>query len=268
MLLTGKNAIVYGAGGSLGGAIAKAWAREGAYVFLTGRNPEPLEAVYNEIIGAGGNAEMEVVDAMEEKEVTVHLDRAVDKKGSVDLCFNAIGMEDRQDVPLTEIPLDDFIRPIRIAMQSNFLTATACGRIMMRQKKGVIVTLTATPGGIGYPMVGGFGPACAAIERFSIDLAAELGIYGVRVVNMRSGGSPDSRVFKEAIAAGGPEIENALNRLKGDTMLKELPLMNDIANLAVFLGSDMAAKITGVTVDITGGTCTSISLKDGYMLFK
>jgi 3-oxoacyl-[acyl-carrier protein] reductase len=144
-------------------------------------------------------------------------------------------------------------------METQFLTSTAVGRIMVKQKSGVILSLTATPGGIGYPNVGGFGPACCAIEGFSRDLAAELGRYGVRVVNIRSAGSPDSRPFIQAMESGGDEVKQFISKLEEDTMLKELPLMADIANVATFLASDLASKITGVTIDVTCGTTTGLN---------
>ena len=121
--------------------------------------------------------------------------------------------------------------------------------------------MTATPGGIGYANVGGFGPACCAIEAFARDLAAELGPEGVRVVNMRSAGSPDSRVFRDAIEEGGDTAKAFIEKLKDDAMLKELPSTTDIANLATFLASDLASKITGVTVDITCGTTAALNYK-------
>ncbi|MCF7220734.1 SDR family oxidoreductase [Marilutibacter chinensis] len=71
----------------------------------------------------------------------------------------------------------------------------------------MILSLTATPGGIGYPNVGGFGPACCAIESFSCDLASELGPHGVRVTNIRYAGSPDSRVFREAVEQSGERAD-------------------------------------------------------------
>jgi 3-oxoacyl-[acyl-carrier protein] reductase len=162
---------------------------------------------------------------------------------------------------------EDFVRPVRTAMLTQFLTATAAGRIMSKQGSGVVLSLTATPGGIGYSMVGGFGPACCAIEAFSRNLAAELGPKGVRVVNIRSAGSPDSRPFKEAIAEGGEKAEKFLEKLKSDTMLKELPLMKDIANAAVFLASDMAGKITGVTLDVTVGTTAALNYEPPSIAF-
>ncbi len=132
---------------------------------------------------------------------------------------------------------------------------------MIRQRAGVILSLTATPGGIGYPYTGGFAPACAAIESFSRNLAAELGVYGIRVVNIRSGGSPDSRVFSDALRQQPEEMSRILNTMENDTMLKQLPLMKDIANTAVFLASDLAGMITGTTIDVTAGTTAGFNYK-------
>ncbi|MGH8432028.1 MAG: SDR family oxidoreductase, partial [Solimonas sp.] len=164
-----------------------------------------------------------------------------------------------QGSALVDMAAEDFVRPVRTAMLTQFLTATAAGRVMARQRSGVVLTLSATPGGIGYPMVGGFGPACCAIEAFSTNLAAELGPHGVRVVNIRSAGSPDSRPFREAVAQDGEQARAFFARLENDTMLKELPLMNDIANAAVFLASNLAGKITGVTLDVTAGTTSALN---------
>lgn len=96
---------------------------------------------------------------------------------------------------------------------------------------------------------------------FSKNLAAEVGPHGVRVVNIRSAGSPDSRVFREALQEFPAEVEPVIRDMENDTMLKKLPLMNDIANVAVFLSSDLAGKITGVTVDVTCGTTSGLNYK-------
>jgi len=261
MILENKNAVIYGAGGSMGGAIAKALAAAGAKVFLTGRNIAAVQIVADEIIASGGYAEAGQVDALDEAAIKSHIQQVLQKAGSVDITFNAIGVEAIQNVPLADMKADDFIRPITIAMQSQFLTATAAAKVMIKQLSGVILTLTATPGGIGYPYTGGFGPACCALESFSRNLAAELGVHGVRVVNIRSGGSPDSKVFKEAIERVPEEMKQVLDKMEGDTMLKKLPLMADVANVAVFLSSDLAAKITGVTIDVTAGTTAALNYK-------
>lgn len=261
MLLQNKNAIVYGAGGSLGGAVAKALAAAGARLFLTGRHAASVEKTANEIRQAGGTAAVDVVDGFDEGAIRLHLERVGQQAGTVDISFNAVGVDVIQGMPLIALPVDDFVRPILLTMQTRFLTATAAGRVMKHQGSGVIISLTATPGGIGYPYTAGFAPACAAVESFSRNLAAEIGIYGVRVVNIRSGGSPDSRVFREAVEGQPEMMDGVLRQMRLDSMLKALPLMADIANTAVFLASGMAGMITGVTVDVTAGTTAGLNYR-------
>ncbi len=261
MILQNKNAVIYGAGGSLGGAVAKALAAAGAKVFLTGRSLLSLQKTAAEILAAGGKAETDVVDAFDEKAIDDHIKKVVQKVDSIDISFNAVGVDLIQGVPLVDLSMDDFVRPVTLTMQTRFLTATAAGKVMMKQRSGVILSLTATPGGIGYPYTAGFAPACAAVESFSRNLASELGIYGVRVINIRSGGSPDSKVFADAILNRPEVMDTVLRQMEGDTMLKKLPLMADIANTAVFLASDMAGKITGVTIDVTSGTTAALNYR-------
>jgi NAD(P)-dependent dehydrogenase (short-subunit alcohol dehydrogenase family) len=260
-MLQHKNAVIYGAGGSLGGAVAKAFAGAGATIFLTGRTSGPLEKIASEIRASGGKAEVAIVDALNEEAINRHLENMVQQAGSVDISFNATGTDVVQNIPLTGMQVNDYIHPITHMLQTRFLTAVAAGKVMMKQGSGVILSLTATPGGIGYPYTGGFAPACAAIETLAQNLASELGVYGVRVVNMRSGGSPDSRVFKEAIKQEPEAMESVLKKMKADTMLKKMPLMADIANVAVFLSSNLAAGITGVTVDVTCGTTAALNYR-------
>ncbi|HMI62441.1 MAG TPA: SDR family oxidoreductase [Puia sp.] len=260
-ILQNKNAIIYGAGGSMGGAVAKALASAGARVFLTGRNLRSVQKIADEILAAGGRAETAQVDAFDEKAVNSHIDAVLRSAGTVDLSFNAVGIDVTQNIPLIDISVDDFVRPITLTMHTLFLTAKAAGKVMMKQGSGVILSLTATPGGIGYPFTGNFAPACSAVERLSANLASELGIYGVRVVNIRSGGSPDSRAFKEAIDRYPAAMEPILRKMEADSMLKKLPLTADIANAAVFLASDLSAMITGVTIDVTCGTTAGLNYR-------
>jgi 3-oxoacyl-[acyl-carrier protein] reductase len=260
-MLQNKNAIIYGAGGSLGGAVAKALAGSGARLFLTGYQLGSVQKVADEILKSGGQAETDIVDAFDEKAISHHLNKVVSRVGKIDISFNAVGVDVMQGIPLVDLPEDDFIRPITRTMQTRFLTAKIAGKAMMKQGSGVILFLTATPGGIGYPYTGGFAPACGAVESFSRNLASELGVYGVRVVNMRSGGSPDSRVFKEAIDSNPELMKTVIQKMEDDTMLKKLPMMSDIGNLAIFLCSDMAGSITGVSVDITCGTTAGLNYR-------
>ena len=275
MLLQNKNAVIYGAGGSLGGAVAKALADAGARLFLTGRHLGSVEKVAAAIRSEGGQAESAggqagatrrqveaaEVDATDEEAVRAHLESVVRAAGSVDISFNAVGQDLVQNIPLTEISVEDFVSPIELTMRTRFITAKAAALVMMRQRSGVILSLTATPGGIGYPYTGGFAPACAAVEKLAGNLGAELGIYGIRVVNIRSAGSPDSRVFLEAVEKYPEAMAAVFPKMLADTMLKKLPVMADIANVAVFLCSDQAALITGVTVDVTAGTTTGLNYR-------
>ncbi len=261
MLLENKNAVIYGAGGSLGGAIANTLAKAGAKVFVSGQTLTAVRHLADAIIANGGKAEASEVDAMNEKEVNDFVNSIVKKAGSVDISFSAVSLMDIQGVPLVDLPMDDFTRPVIRAMETQFITGTAAGRVMIRQRAGVILSLTATPGGIGYPHAGGFRPACRFIASFSLGLASELGPYGVRVVNIRSAGSPDSQVFKDAIKHGGDKAKEFIKKIEDDTMLKRMPSMQDIANTAVFLASAMASGITGVTVDVTCGTTSALNYK-------
>jgi len=261
MLLQNKNAVLFAAGGSVGGAIARALAKAGAKVFLSNHHIEPVQELADEIISGGGKAEASRVDALNEKQVNAYVNEIVRKAGIIDVSMNLIKTEDLQGIPLVDLPFEDFIRPIRRVSESHFITGTATGRAMMKQGYGVILSLTATPGGIGYPTAGGFGPACSVIEKISLGLASELGVYGIRVINIRSGGSPDSRPFVDALAHGGQKAVDFIKKIEDDTMLKKMPVMNDIANVAVFLASEMAAGITGVTIDVTCGTTTALNYK-------
>jgi 3-oxoacyl-[acyl-carrier protein] reductase len=261
MLLQNKNAVIYGASPSLGGAIAQSFAAAGATVFVTHKRMEVAQKVAASIHARAGLAEAAEVDALDADAINSHLAVVKEKAGSIDIIFNLIDLKSTQDIPLVGMELADFERPVQIAMRTQFLSATAAGRIMMEQGSGVILSLTATPGGIGYANVGGFGPACAAIEAFSKNLATELGPYGVRAINIRSAGSPDSRPFKEALENSTEEVSGFLKKLEADTMLKQLPMMEDIANTAVFLASDLAGKITGVTIDVTAGTTAALNYK-------
>jgi 3-oxoacyl-[acyl-carrier protein] reductase len=156
MILRNKIAVIYGAGGSLGSAVSKALALAGARVFLSGHNISSVQKVANEIIAAGGMAESDQVDALVPDAISSHLEKVVRLAAKIDISFNAVGEDLVQGIPLIDMKEDDFISPITFTMRTRFLTATAAGKIMAKQGTGVILSLTATPGGIGYPYTGGF----------------------------------------------------------------------------------------------------------------
>src|SRR5687767_12432863 len=118
MLLEGKNAVVYGAAGAIGGAVATAFGREGATVHLAGRTLARLDAVAATIRGAGGRAETAVVDALDEKAVDRHADAVAADAGSIDISINLISVGDVQGTPLAEMSLADVEQPISTAVRT------------------------------------------------------------------------------------------------------------------------------------------------------
>jgi 3-oxoacyl-[acyl-carrier protein] reductase len=148
-MLNKKNAVIYGASQSLGGAVAREMARAGARLFVTNIHPELAQEVADQINAEGGRAEAARVDAFDAVSIQAHLDDVIKKAGTVDISFNLIGIAVKQNIPLIKMEPDDFVQPVSDAMRTHFLTATAAGRLMAKQGSGVILSLTATPGGIG-----------------------------------------------------------------------------------------------------------------------
>jgi NAD(P)-dependent dehydrogenase (short-subunit alcohol dehydrogenase family) len=257
MLLEEKNAVIYGGGGAIGTAVARAFASEGANVFLAGRTLASVEAVAKEISLAGGAAHASSVDALDERAVAELLDAVAERGGSVDVSFNATGIGWDLGAPVVDMTTDDFVVPIADGMRKHVVTATAAARHMIRQRSGVILTITATPARKPIPLVGNFGVGCAAIEALCRQLALELGPYGIRVVCMRSAGSSDSpgvdRVNQFMAEKAGMSREAFEVARVESTLLKRLPKLAEVASAAVLMASDRASAITGAVANVTCG---------------
>lgn len=251
MLLRDKVAAIYGAGGAIGGAVARTFAREGAKVFLSGRNAVPVEAVARDIVAAGGQVETASVDALDEDAIERHAAEVSQKAGRIDVVFNAIGFGVVQGVPLVDLKRDDFVFPIVTWTTTQFLTARAAARHMAQRRSGVILTLSASPARLALASTAGFGVACAAIEGLTRTLAAELGPQGIRVVCIRPHRIGDTLGPDPDFPVGGAEEFRSL--IEGWTLLKRLPSLADVANTAAFLASDNAAAITGTVANLTCG---------------
>jgi 3-oxoacyl-[acyl-carrier protein] reductase len=248
VLLEGKNAVIYGGGGSIGGAVARTFAGEGAKLHLAGRTLERLEAVAEEIRGAGGAVETARVDALDGTAVQEHADAVAASAGGIDICFNLISHGDVQGTPLVEMSLGDFERPVVTAVRTTFLTSTAAARHMIRQGSGVILVF----GGEGDPLpgyhLGGLQVAFTAIEAMRRNLASELGPYGVRVVTIQTGGVP------ETIREGVEGRDRIVDDIEDRTMLKRAATLDDVGNVAAFAASDRARTMTATAMNITGGS--------------
>jgi NAD(P)-dependent dehydrogenase (short-subunit alcohol dehydrogenase family) len=199
MLLEKKNAIIYGGGGSIGGAVAREFSREGARVFLAGRTRESLEMAANGIKADGGAAEVAVFDALDEQALDEHAKAVVSQAGSIDVSFNLITRGDVQGIPLIEMTTDDLLRAVNNGLRGNFITARVAARHMIEQGSGVILALDSGSAN-GSPMMGSTGPADAATDTFIRNLAAEIGPQGVRVVGIWTAGLPET-FSKEKLAA-------------------------------------------------------------------
>jgi NAD(P)-dependent dehydrogenase (short-subunit alcohol dehydrogenase family) len=260
MMLKDKVAVIYGAAGAIGGAVARAFAHEGAKLFLTGRLRAPVEAVAKDIVSAGGWAEAAEVDALDEQAVDKHLQSVIDKVGRVDISFNAVGIPNAKilGVPLVELSVEQFSLPITTSATSYFLTARLAARRMVANKSGVIMTVTATHSRTGIPLVGGYGPAQAAKEALTRGLSAELAPQGIRVIGLRPYAMPESGTIKEAFEprakASGMTWEQWQEMLASKTHPRRLMTLAEMANVAVFMASDKASGMTGTIVNLTMGS--------------
>ena len=261
MLLDNKNTVIYGAGGSIGGAVAREFAREGANVFLAGRTRESLETVAEDIKASSGSAEVAVLDALDERAVDGHAQAVVSQAGTIDVSFNLITRGDVQGIPLIEMSAEDLLRAVINGLRTNFLTARAAARRMVEQGSGVILALD-SGSATGSPMMGSTGPADAAIDTFVRNLAAEIGPRGVRVVGIWTAGLPET-FSREKLAAVDSKIreeeafQGLIENLDGMRMTRRSPLLAEVAATAAFLASEKAGAITGTFVNVTSGTFPS-----------
>ena len=262
MWLKNKNAIVYGGGGAIGGAVARSFAREGARVFLAGRTLAKLKSVAKDISAAGGVAETATLNALDEQAVNEHADAVATNAGRIDIALNAVGILHVQGTPFAELSLRDYAYPIVAYTQTNFLTAKAVARHMVKQRSGVILTLS-TPGSrmAGQGWIG-YGVTCGAIEAFSRILAGELGPSGVRVVCLRPDNIPEAlatshsrEVFEGFAKRYGTTVEAMLaERARTGTLLGRFPTLAEVADFAAFAASDGAGAMTGAIANLTCGS--------------
>jgi 3-oxoacyl-[acyl-carrier protein] reductase len=258
VLLEGKNAVVYGGAGSVGGAVARAFAREGARVFLAGRTLATLDEVARGIAEEGGAVETAQVDALDEAAVDGHADAVAARAGGIDVSFNAVSHGDVHGAPLLEMPFEDFARPIATAMRAQFLTTRAVARHMTRQGSGVIMAITATTARLAIPEVGGTGVTFDAIESLCRQWACELGRYGVRVIWLQTTGLPEA-VTDEILPGYGTGAEDGMTReelftwLRRSTMLDRLTSLAEVGDVAAFMASDHAGAVTAAAANITCG---------------
>jgi 3-oxoacyl-[acyl-carrier protein] reductase len=253
MLLEDKIAVVYGAAGAVGGAVARAFAREGASVVLAGRTLATLDEVAGQIRAAGGVADTARVDALDQAAVDAVVDATVARWGRIDVSFNAVTSGDIQGAPLIDLPTDRLARPTANALRAQHLTARAAARAMVGRGSGVILTITGY--GTPTPNIGSTMITWDAVQTMLRQLAAELGPKGVRVAWLRTAGFIESILAAPDYGSSFTPLpgRELLKELEAGTMLNRLPSLAEAGDLAAFLASEHARSITATGVNLTSG---------------
>jgi len=259
-ILQEKNSVVFGAGGSVGAAVAKKFAAEGAEVFLAGRTKSNVEQVMKQITAAGGRAHAAVIDALDDAAVKNYFDSVAGQTGRIDIVFNAVGplaKEYGNTKSAVELAIEEFMVPLATVVKSQFITARAAARHMVKQHSGVIIFLTGSPARGHVPGGTAIGTAFGAIESLTENLALEIGPAGVRVVCLRTTANTDSRTIQQTMDALVSRMnitkEQAIAQIANLNFLKVPASVCDTANAAVLLASDYAHMMTGTVVNSTAG---------------
>jgi NAD(P)-dependent dehydrogenase (short-subunit alcohol dehydrogenase family) len=262
LLLENKNAVIYGGGGAIGGAVARVFVREGARVFIAGRTQAKLDAVARDIATTGGKVETAQVDVLDQEAVEKHADAIAATAGSIDVALNAVSVMHDQGTLLADLSLEEFMRPIDGFLQTLFITSKAVARHMGRERPGVILTLSEPGAKLAVGGILGHGVSAAGKEAFSRLLAAELAPSNIRVIDIRphavvdapAAGSYTKDLFTQFAAAAGQSVQELLeDGMAQGTLLKRLPKLSEIAETAAFLASDRAGAMTGTVANLSGG---------------
>jgi NAD(P)-dependent dehydrogenase (short-subunit alcohol dehydrogenase family) len=262
LLLQNKNAVIYGGGGAIGGAVARAFAREGARVFIAGRSQAKLDAVARDIAATGATIATAELDVLDQPAVERHAAAIAATAGSIDIALNAVSVMHDQGTLLADLTLEEFMRPIDGFLRPLFITSKAVARHMGHQRPGVILTLSEPGAKLAIGGILGHGVSAAGKEAFTRLLAAELAPANIRVIGIRphavvdapEAGSYTKDLFKPTATAAGQSVQEFLEGgLAQGTLLKRLPTLTQIAQTAAFLASDHAGAMTATVANLSAG---------------
>ncbi len=238
--LTGKSALVTGASGGIGGAVARALHESGAAVALTGRNVDALEALADEL---GERAHVVAGDLADAEAVTAVAKAAEEALGTVDILVNNAGLT--RDNLMMRLKDDDWLAVLDVNLTATFRLSRAVLRGMMRNRWGRIVSITSIVGVTGNPGQANYAASKAGMIGMSKSLAAEIASRGITVNCV----APGFIVTPMTDALG----EDATNKLVEAIPAGRLGAPEDVAACALFLASDEAAYVTGQTLHVNGG---------------
>jgi NAD(P)-dependent dehydrogenase (short-subunit alcohol dehydrogenase family) len=248
--LAGKVAIVTGAGMGLGEAIARRFAEEGSRVACVDIRSGPTEAVVAAIRAGGGEAMAVEGDVAAPADTLRVVEATRTHFGRVDILVNNAGI-----LPSRETVLDtteaDWDATMRVNVKGVFLMSQAALPAMIAQGGGAIVNLSSITGLVGLPVRPAYSASKGAVAILTKQMAVDFGRHGIRVNALAPSfvvTSINRAMFERMQAEGAP-----WERLLDEHLLRRLGEPRDVANAALFLASDEARWITGVTLPVDGG---------------
>lgn len=246
-LLEGKTAIITGASRGIGKGIAEVFAQQGANVAFTySSSVEAAEALEKELKALGVKAKGYQSNAASFDEAQELADKVVEEFGSIDILVNNAGIT--KDNLLMRISEEDFDKVIEVNLKSVFNMTKAVQRTMLKQRKGSIINMSSVVGVKGNAGQTNYAASKAGIIGFSKSVALELGSRNIRS-NVIAPGFIETEMTAKLDEETVKGWRNAIPLKRGGTP-------EDIANVCVFLASDMSDYITGQTINVDGGMLT------------
>jgi 3-oxoacyl-[acyl-carrier protein] reductase len=252
--LDGKIAIVYGAGGWVGGAVAHAYWRAGARVFLAGRGAPSLERTVRDRFD-GAQISTDTVDACSGDQVGAHMRAIVGATGRLDIVFNAVTYGDVQGVSLADLDLDTVSDRVRTTIAAQYTVAQAAARHMIGQGEGLISTIVGH--GQPWPGMGTTMVSWGLVEAMLRQWAADLGPKGVRVAWLRTGGFLESvmgNIDYGSSYAHDADVKAVAEGIREATLLKAIPSIEEAGHAAVYLAP--ARGTTACAINLTAGAAS------------
>lgn len=253
-MLEARTAVVHGAAGSVGRAVARAFADKGARVHLTGRTLASLHGLAEELTASGGRVSASALDVTDAAATTEHARSVKESDGRIDIAFTAVTYDEVQGTALHDIPVGDVEQTLLTTTRAHLHTVRAVAPYMIEQRDGVIQTMVGY--GPPHPLMGSTALAWQLVEAMYRQFAVELGPAGVRVQWFRTGG------FRESILAapeygssyaGDASTTDLLASLDDGTALGRLPSVEDAGAFAAFAASPAGRSLTATGFNMTSG---------------